>query len=161
MLLRPTCMASGRPPDGGGRLTVACTGGGRPCAVGGCRERVDAQLPWCGTKRSCWRVGATGGQYQDALIARVRALPWMAPSVALDPEAPGFLMCRVETTFDGVIIAYSLRVEYHEPLGAGGAPAITWFKSWLGTYGMQQVHLMFGLGELCAEAFEEDWNLAN
>lgn len=104
--------------------------------------------------------GATGGQYEDALIAAFDA-GMSGSRVALDQDAPGFLMCRVETTFDGVIIAYSLRVEYHEPLGADGEPAITWFKSWLGTYGMQQLHLMFGLGTLCAEAFEEDWNLVN
>ena len=104
--------------------------------------------------------GATGEQYEGALIQAFDAA-MSDSSVTLDQEVPGFLMCRVETTFDGVIIAYSLRVEYHEPLGPNREPAITWFKSWLGTYGMQQLHLMFGLGDLCAEGFEEDWRSAN
>ncbi len=159
MLLRPTCMLLAALLTG-----VAASGShaqevGDPARLAGVASvSTRANVLW--DEEIVLAGGATGGQYQDALIAAFD-LAMEGSGVVLDPDAPGFLMCRVETTFDGVIIAYSLRVEYHEPLGADGAPAITWFKSWLGTYGMQQLHLMFGLGELCAEAFKEDWNLVN
>ena len=105
--------------------------------------------------------GATPEQFLDALsqtfesaIATVDA----APSVV--PGAPVTVACHVDTFYDTGLIVYSLRVQT-ERIGDDGDPVITWIKSWVGSYPVTQMHLMFRLGEVCADAFLDDWKSAN
>lgn len=105
--------------------------------------------------------GATPDQFLEALqltfgdaIGEADA----APSVVAG--APVTVTCHVDTFYDTGLIVYSLRVQTERP-GADGAPVITWIKSDVGSYTVQQLHLMFRLGEQCAESFLEDWRGAN
>ncbi len=105
--------------------------------------------------------GATPAQFLQALEASFRdaiAEADAAPSVVED--APVTVTCHVDTFYDTGLIVYSLRVQTEEP-GDDGAPVITWIKSSVGSYTVQQLHLMFRLGEQCAESFLEDWRGAN
>ena len=58
------------------------------------------------------------------------------------------------------LIVYSLRTQLERP-AADGQRIITWIKSWVGSFTVQQMHVMFTLGEQCAESFLEDWKSAN
>ncbi|NNF14256.1 MAG: hypothetical protein HKN72_13580 [Gemmatimonadetes bacterium] len=105
--------------------------------------------------------GATQGQFLQALQASFRdaiAEADAAPSV-LD-GAPVTVTCHVDTFYDTGLIVYSLRVQT-EAAGADGQDVITWIKSSVGSYTVQQLHLMFRLGEQCADSFLEDWRAAN
>ena len=105
--------------------------------------------------------GATPEQFLEALrmtfqetIAEADAAP------ALDPEAPVTVACHVDTFYDSGLITWALRVQT-EVRGDDGAPVITWIRSWVGSYTVQQLHLMFRLGEQCAESFLEEWRGVN
>jgi hypothetical protein len=105
--------------------------------------------------------GATPDQFRDALrqtfegtIASADA----APSVVAG--APVTVACHVDTFYDTGLIVYSLRTQVEEP-GPDGQPVIVWIKSTVGSYTVQQLHLMFSLGEQCAESFLDDWRSAN
>lgn len=105
--------------------------------------------------------GATQGQFLEALrlsfreaISEADAAPGVVDGAAVT------VTCHVDTFYDTGLIVYSLRVQTEEP-GSGGAPVITWIKSGVGSYTVQQLHLMFRLGEQCAESFLEDWRSVN
>lgn len=104
--------------------------------------------------------GATAGQYQDALTAAFTEALEGGP-VTIDPEAPTLLLCRFRTVYDAGFVAYSLSSEYHEQLGDPLRWAVTWMRGWVGTIGMQSLHEMSLFGARCAEAFQEDWTVAN
>lgn len=105
--------------------------------------------------------GATQGQFLEALQQSFR------DAIAQADAAPGVLdgspvtvTCHVDTFYDTGLIVYSLRVQT-ETAGPDGAPVITWIKSTVGSYTVQQLHLMFRLGQQCADSFLEDWRGAN
>ncbi|MDX1495067.1 MAG: hypothetical protein R3253_13445 [Longimicrobiales bacterium] len=105
--------------------------------------------------------GATEGQFLEALALTFRdaiAGADAAPSLADDANVT--VACHVDTFYDTGLIVYSLRVQT-EAAGPDGAPVITWIKSDVGSYTVQQLHLMFRLGEQCAASFLEDWRGAN
>lgn len=105
--------------------------------------------------------GATAGQFLQALEASFRdaiAQADAAPNVV--DGAAVTVTCHVDTFYDTGLIVYSLRVQTEEP-GADGAPVITWIKSGVGSYTVQQLHVMFRLGEQCADSFLEEWRGAN
>lgn len=105
--------------------------------------------------------GATPEQFMEALRMTFRegiAGADAAPSVV--DGAPVTVTCHVDTFYDTGLIVYSLRVQTEVP-GEDGAPVITWIESSVGSYTVQQLHLMFRLGEQCAESFLEDWRGAN
>lgn len=105
--------------------------------------------------------GATPGQFLEALRMTFRESLGVAdPSPGLDDAAPVTVTCHVDTFYDNPLIIYSLRVQTEEP-GADGEPVITWIDSWVGSFTVQQLHLMFRLGERCAETFLEDWRSVN
>lgn len=105
--------------------------------------------------------GATPDQFRQALqqtfrgtIAEADAAPSVVDGAAVT------VACHVDTFYEAGLIVYSLRVQV-EQAGPDGNPVITWIKSSVGSYTAQQLHLMFGLGEQCAESFLEDWRAAN
>lgn len=105
--------------------------------------------------------GATPEQFLEALRMTFResiAGADAAPSVV--DGAPVTVTCHVDTFYDHPLIIYALRVQAEEA-GADGEPVITWIESWVGSFTVQQLHLMFRLGEQCAESFLEDWRLVN
>ena len=105
--------------------------------------------------------GATPEQFEDALrqtFERTLAAADAGPSVV--PGAPVTVACHVDTFYDTGLIVYGLRVQVESP-GPDGRPVVLWIKSWVGSYTVQQLHLMFSLGEQCAESFLEDWRSAN
>lgn len=104
--------------------------------------------------------GATAGQYQEALTAAFTEVLEGGP-VDIDPEAPSLLLCRFRTVYDAGLVAYSLSSEYHEQLGDPRRWAVTWMRAWVGTIAMQSLHEMSLFGARCAEAFQEDWAVAN
>lgn len=124
------------------------------------RVRVHAEAVWDEliTREA---GGATPDQFLEALrttfeagIAEADA----APSVVED--APVTVTCHVDTFYEAGLIVYALRVQTEEP-GDDGAPVITWIRSWVGSFTVQQLHLMFRLGNQCAEGFLDDWRGVN
>ncbi len=98
--------------------------------------------------------GATEGQFHDAVIQTFEnALEELG--VSLDPAAERLLVCRVETLYDSGLIAFAARVELHEPFGDGSSTAITWHQTWIGTTPVRGMHMLFTIGEQCAEDFVE------
>jgi hypothetical protein len=105
--------------------------------------------------------GATPEQFEDALrqtFERTIASADAAPSVV--PGAPVTVACHVDTFYDMGLIVYGLRAQVESP-GPDGQPVVVWIKSWVGSYTAQQLHLMFSLGEQCADSFLEDWKSVN
>jgi hypothetical protein len=105
--------------------------------------------------------GATPEQFEDALrqtFERTIAEADAAPSIVAG--APVTVACHVDTFYDTGLIVYGLRTQVEAP-GPDRQPAILWIKSWVGSYTVQQLHLMFSLGEQCAESFLEDWSSVN
>lgn len=104
--------------------------------------------------------GATGEQFHEAVVQTFED-ELEALGVSLDASSERFLMCRVETLYESGQIAFAARVELHEPFGAPGQTAITWHRTWIGTAPVQDMHLLFRIGEQCAEDFVEAWSAAN
>ena len=105
--------------------------------------------------------GATPDQFRQALLQTFTesiADSDAAPSVV--PGAPQTIACHVDTFYETGQIIYSLRTQLERP-GDDGQPVIVWIKSWVGSFNVQQMHVMFTLGEQCAESFLEDWRGAN
>ena len=105
--------------------------------------------------------GATQDQFRQALqqtFEETIASADAAPSVVAG--APETITCHVDTFYETGLIVYSLRTQLERP-GADGAPVIVWIKSWVGSFSVQQMHVMFTLGEQCAESFLDDWRGAN
>jgi hypothetical protein len=105
--------------------------------------------------------GATEAQFEEALLMGLRdAISGAERGPRLDDEAASFLLCHVDTFYESTLIIYSVRVSYHEP-GPGGQPAITWLRSWVGSYTAQQLHVIWTLADQCADAFLGDWRTVN
>lgn len=105
--------------------------------------------------------GATTGQFLQALrMSFEGAIADAEAGPTLDSDASRYLVCHVDTFYETGLIVYSLRVSLHEPFPERGS-VIIWIKSWVGSYTVQQLHLMFTLGEQCADGFAEDWSVAN
>lgn len=105
--------------------------------------------------------GATEAQFTDALqqaFEMTLASADAAPSVV--PGSPVTVTCHVDTFYETGLIVYALRTQM-EVLGQDGLPVIAWLKSWVGSFNTGQLHLMFTLGEQCAESFLADWRSAN
>jgi hypothetical protein len=105
--------------------------------------------------------GATGAQFEEALEMTFRdaiTSAEAAPSVVAG--APATVACHVDTFYETGQIVYSLRTQLERP-GDDGQPVIVWIKSWVGNFSVQQMHVMFTLGDQCAESFLEDWKSAN
>lgn len=105
--------------------------------------------------------GATEDQFLQALrmtFEETLASADAAPSV-LEGAATS-VVCHVDTFYEPGQIIYSLRTQLEAP-GEDGQPVITWIRSWVGSFNMQQMHVMFTLGERCAEQFLEDWKSVN
>ena len=105
--------------------------------------------------------GATEDQFIQALemtFAEALSSADAAPSVG--GGAPVTVACHVDTFYDTGLIVYALRTQV-EQRGADGRPVITWIRSWVGSFTTRQLHLMFTLGEQCAQTFLEDWKGAN
>ena len=105
--------------------------------------------------------GATGDQFRQALLMTFRE------TISEADAAPGLLegalttvTCHVDTFYEPGQIIYSLRTQLEQP-GDDGTHVITWIRSWVGSFNMQQMHVMFTLGTQCAEQFLNDWNSAN
>lgn len=96
--------------------------------------------------------GATEAQFLDA-VAQTFEASLREQGVAVDPASERFLVCRVDTMYDSGLIAFAARVELHEPFGDGSGTAITWHRTWIGTTPVRGMHLLFTIGERCAEDF--------
>lgn len=104
---------------------------------------------------------ATEGQFVEALGMSFAASMGEAETGPTVLEgAPVTVRCHVDTFYDRGLIVYGLRVQTEVP-GDDGEPVVTWIRSWVGSYTVQQLHLMFRLGEQCAESFLEDWQSVN
>lgn len=105
--------------------------------------------------------GATPDQFLDALRQTFRdALAEADPGPTIVEGAAVTVACHVDTYYETGLIVYSLRTQVERD-GADGEPVITWLKSWVGSFTVQQLHLMFTLGAQCAESFLDDWASAN
>ena len=105
--------------------------------------------------------GATAGQFLQALQMTFRdAIADAADAPAVVEGSPTSVACHVDTFYETGLIVWSLRAQVEAP-GPDGRPVITWIRSWVGSFTVQQLHLMFSLGEQCAEAFLESWRAAN
>jgi hypothetical protein len=105
--------------------------------------------------------GATSDQFLDALRQTFReALSEAEVGPTVVEGAAISVACHVDTYYETGLIVYSLRTQVERD-GADGQPVITWLKSWVGSFTVQQLHLMFTLGAQCAESFLEDWASAN
>jgi len=104
--------------------------------------------------------GATEDQYHEAVLQTFRQ-SLEGTEVPLADDAEAFVLCGVQTYYDRGLIAYSVRVEYQEPLGPDGAPVVSWQRSWVGTTAVGGLHQMFALGEQCATDFAEAWSAVN
>lgn len=105
--------------------------------------------------------GATPDQFRQALtqtFSEAISGADAAPSVV--PGAPLTVACHVDTFYETGQIIYGLRTQLERP-GDDGQPVIVWIKSWVGSFSVQQMHVMFSLGAQCAESFLEDWKSAN
>jgi len=105
--------------------------------------------------------GGTADQFLQALAMTFEetiASADAAPTVV--EGSPTTVTCHVDTFYETGQIVYSLRTQV-EQVGADGQPVITWIKSWVGYFTVQQLHVMFTLGEQCANSFLEDWKSAN
>lgn len=105
--------------------------------------------------------GATEAQFRDALgLGLEEAMRGVESGPRLDPDAPSYVLCHVDTAYETGLILYAVRVSYHEP-GHDGAPVIAWLRSWVGSYTTQQLHLLWTLADQCAGAFLDAWTEAN
>jgi len=105
--------------------------------------------------------GATPDQFLDALrMTFTNSLSEASRAPLVVQSAPTTVACHVDTFYDTGLIVYSLRVQTEAP-GNDGRPVITWIRSWVGSFTVQQLHLMFRLGEQCAESFLEEWRVVN
>jgi len=105
--------------------------------------------------------GATSDQFAEVLQQTFEAsLAEAEAGPAVVDGASVAVVCHVDTYYETGLIVYSLRTQV-ETEGADGSPVITWIKSWVGSFTVQQLHLMFTLGEQCAESFLEDWASVN
>ena len=105
--------------------------------------------------------GATQDQFRQALqqtFEETIASADAAPSVV--PGAEATITCHVDTFYETGQIIYGLRTQL-ERISSDGESVIVWIKSWVGNFNVQQMHVMFTLGEQCAESFLEDWQSAN
>ena len=105
--------------------------------------------------------GATPEQFREAIQQTFQesiATADAGPAVA--PDAPTTVACHVDTFYDSGLIVYALRTQV-EAAGTDGLPVIVWLESSVGSYTVQQLHLMFGLGEQCAESFLAAWRSVN
>lgn len=105
--------------------------------------------------------GATAEQFRQALrmtFEETFESADLAPTLL--PGAPTTVTCHVDTFYEPGQIIYSLRTQVEVPDNAGGS-VITWIRSWVGLFNMQQMHVMFTLGAQCAERFLDDWARAN
>jgi hypothetical protein len=105
--------------------------------------------------------GATGAQFEEALrmtFSDAITSADAAPSVV--PGAPLTVACHVDTFYETGQIVYSLRTQL-ERSGDDGQSVIVWIKSWVGNFSVQQMHVMFTLGDQCAESFLNDWKSVN
>ncbi|HCW77828.1 MAG TPA: hypothetical protein DG084_01830 [Gemmatimonadetes bacterium] len=105
--------------------------------------------------------GATADQFSQALrmtFEETISSAKIAPVV--QPNARYTIACHVDTFYEPGQIIYSLRTQLEEA-DADGAPVIRWIRSWVGSFNMQQMHVMFTLGQACAERFLGDWRSVN
>ena len=128
--------------------------------AGNARVQVRAEAVW-DEMITMSAGGGTQDQFRGALaqtfegtLAEAEAAPRLVPG------APTTVACHVDTFYETGVILYALRVQLERP-GDDGEPIVTWIKSWVGSYSVQQMHLMFMLGEQCANAFLEDWRANN
>ena len=105
--------------------------------------------------------GATGAQFEEALrmtfsdaITSADAAPSVVAGAAVT------VACHVDTFYETGQVVYSLRTQLERP-GDDGQPVIVWIKSWVGNFSVQQLHVMFTLGDQCAESFLDDWKRVN
>ena len=105
--------------------------------------------------------GATQDQFRQALrmtFEETITSADAAPSVVAGADVT--VACHVDTFYETGQIVYALRTQLERP-GADGEPVIVWIKSWVGNFSVQQMHVMFTLGEQCAESFLDDWRSVN
>ena len=105
--------------------------------------------------------GATADQFSQALrmmFEQTISSAERAPVVR--PSARYTIACHVDTFYEPGQIIYSLRTQLEED-DSDGAPVIRWIRSWVGSFSMQQMHVMFTLGQACAERFLGDWQSVN
>jgi hypothetical protein len=105
--------------------------------------------------------GGTQEQFRGALEQTLEGVITEAddaPSVVQGATAT--VACHVDTYYEAGLIMYALRVQL-ERQGSDGQPIVTWIKSWVGSYTVQQLHRMFTLGEQCAQSFLDDWRSVN
>ena len=105
--------------------------------------------------------GATADQFSQALrmtFEETISSAEIAP--VFQPGARYTIACHVDTFYEPGQIIYSLRTQLEED-DSDGAPVIHWIRSWVGSFSMQQMHVMFTLGQACAERFLGDWQSAN
>lgn len=105
--------------------------------------------------------GATPDQFLDALRMTFESRLSQAPlALSVADDAATTVACHVDTFYDAGLIVYSLRVQTEGP-GNDGGPVVTWIRSRVGSFTVQQLHLMFRLGEECAETFLQEWRTVN
>lgn len=104
--------------------------------------------------------GATGGQFEEALSMGFRDALAGGDGPTVTGDAPGFALCHVDTFYDSGLIVYAVRTSYHRP-DSGGRYVVAWLQSEVGSFTAQQLHLVWTLGERCADSFLGAWNDAN
>lgn len=105
--------------------------------------------------------GATPEQFRQALTMTFQETIEDAeagPSVVAGADLT--VTCHVDTFYETGQIVYALRTQL-ERLDSDGEPVIVWIKSWVGNFSVQQMHVMFTLGEQCAGSFLDDWKSVN
>ena len=105
--------------------------------------------------------GATADQFRQALRMTFQETISAAEAAPVVLEgARHTVTCHVDTFYEPGQIIYSLRTQLEEA-GTDGDPVIRWIRSWVGSFNMQQMHVMFTLGTACAEQFLGDWRSVN
>lgn len=100
--------------------------------------------------------GPTEGQFQEA-VSKAFEESLRDFGVPIDPDSENFLLCRVETMYGNGVVAFTGRVELHEPFGAEGETAVSWQQPQIGALPVDEMQVLFRVGERCAEDFAEAW----
>mgnify|MGYP003321733324 CR=1 FL=1 len=105
--------------------------------------------------------GATAAQFAQALEQGMADVMKAAPEgPSVDTETVHTLRCHVDTFYDVGLVVYGLRVQVERAEAGGGAPVVVWIESHAGSYALNQLHLLSGLGRRCAEGFLDAWGRA-
>jgi hypothetical protein len=154
-------------------LAVLCVGGAGDATSGAAQEmddpaRLTGVTSVAARASAVWDElittsagGATPEQFREALaMGFEQALRATEGGPRYDPDAATSVLCHVDTFYEAGLIVYSVRVSLHEP-DDRGRTVITWLESSVGSYTVQQLHLVWTLADQCANSFLDGWRSAN